>query len=156
NVLTAAEAMGFAEINRIWHEEFDVYKADLAEEAAELSRVAEKYRIRAGLLTILNPEMEDERARAREIATNVLDAVQYAQNAPRSAQGSSVVGTSAAQGSTEKQTPTSPAGKSPTLQLQSWTQVDLDNAIREYKAQRARQYADLKKGVEAGKKGAIK
>lgn len=54
-----------------------------------------------------------------------------------------------------------PAEGSPTKirdkpELRSWTQVDLDAAIREYKAKRAASYRDVLSGVKAGKKGAIK
>lgn len=38
----------------------------------------------------------------------------------------------------------------------SWTQVDLDNAIREYKAKRVPQYSDLVEGVRQQKPGAKK
>jgi len=38
--------------------------------------------------------------------------------------------------------------------LRSWTQTDLDSAIREYKARRASKYGDLAAAVNAGKPGA--
>lgn len=38
----------------------------------------------------------------------------------------------------------------------SWTQPDLDNAIREYKAKRASSYGDLVRAIEKGKRGAKK
>lgn len=40
--------------------------------------------------------------------------------------------------------------------LKSWTQPDLDAAIREYKARRASNYGDLLEGVRAGRTGAKK
>jgi hypothetical protein len=43
-------------------------------------------------------------------------------------------------------------GERPTLR--SWTQPDLDHAIREYKAKRAPTYSDLKDAVKRGKPGA--
>jgi len=46
-----------------------------------------------------------------------------------------------------------PTGSKP--EQRSWTQVDLDNAIRQYKAIRAASYADLLKAVKDGKKGAL-
>jgi len=38
--------------------------------------------------------------------------------------------------------------------VRSWTQVDLDEAIRKYKAERASSYSDLVAGVRAGRPGA--
>jgi hypothetical protein len=45
--------------------------------------------------------------------------------------------------------------KKGTGELKSWTQSDLNNAIREYKARRASTYKDLVEGVKAGRPGAI-
>jgi hypothetical protein len=45
---------------------------------------------------------------------------------------------------------------SPTARLRSWTQSDLDDAIRKYKAERASIYADLVEGVRKKRPGAIK
>jgi hypothetical protein len=42
------------------------------------------------------------------------------------------------------------------LPKRSWTQSDLDTAIREFKAKRASNYRDLVEGVRAGRKGAKK
>jgi len=44
----------------------------------------------------------------------------------------------------------------PTSALRSFTQADLDNAIREYKAQRASRYGDLVEAVKAGKASAMR
>src|SRR5262249_12606109 len=52
--------------------------------------------------------------------------------------------------------PTSKAVRKQTEPLHSWTQPDLDGAIREYKAKRAAQYNDLVEGVRQGKPGAQK
>jgi hypothetical protein len=41
-------------------------------------------------------------------------------------------------------------------ELKSWTQLDLDNAIREYKAERASTYNDLLEGVKRGDPSAAK
>ncbi|MCL2641657.1 MAG: hypothetical protein FWD53_12485, partial [Phycisphaerales bacterium] len=47
-----------------------------------------------------------------------------------------------------------PSGNKP--ELQSWTQGDLDNAIRKYQADRASAYTDIRDAVVKGKKGAKK
>jgi hypothetical protein len=58
-------------------------------------------------------------------------------------------------GSTNEE-PASKTVRKRTEQLRSWTQPDLDGAIREYKARRAAQYNDLAEGVRQGKPGAKK
>lgn len=45
-------------------------------------------------------------------------------------------------------------GKQQAAPAKSWTQVDLDEAIRKYKAERASSYADLVAGVRANRPGA--
>lgn len=42
------------------------------------------------------------------------------------------------------------------LGLVSWTQDELNNAIREYKASHSRQYSEIKEAIEEGKSGAAK
>ncbi len=51
---------------------------------------------------------------------------------------------------------TAQRSKGSTAPQRSWTQRDLDEAIREYKARRASTYRDLVDGVRTGKKGAKK
>jgi hypothetical protein len=57
-------------------------------------------------------------------------------------------------------TPTEPPASAPTAkadpELRSWTQKELDKAIRQYKAERAASYADLLDAVRRNKPGAKK
>jgi hypothetical protein len=56
----------------------------------------------------------------------------------------------------ESRTKAKPRKKAESPPKQSWTQPDLDDAIREYKAQRASTYNDLVDGVKRGRAGAKK
>jgi hypothetical protein len=53
-----------------------------------------------------------------------------------------------------KEEPASKAVQKPTVPLRSWTQPDLDGAIREYKAKRAAQYKVLVEATRQGRPGA--
>lgn len=61
-------------------------------------------------------------------------------------------------GPTQNQTISSEPKKSPAAKanVRSWTQPDLNDAIRKYQAQRASGYRDLLEGVRAGRPGAKK